>query len=307
MNIRINGFTKSALVGFFGLLFVLPAFAQTPNAVPTSVNAGLVIDAAGPEQRKSLKAIYLIACPNVGFGSGFLLDAGIVVTNVHVVATCTEQTLVGISTANKQVKFSRVILDAARDLALLVPAEKLASGLKLAAQDSPVPGTTVSTWGYPFGYNGISPLLSVGYVSGYREDASGGRAVKHIVVNGAFNHGNSGGPLLISHDNEVIGVVVLTFHFYPAEVKQIIDVLMNEKGGYMVGEVTHPDGSKEQLSESYITAVVLNEFYQKTQVMIGEAIAGSELAAMMKEHSSELSATNLTSGSSKAPVQKRTK
>jgi len=99
----------------------------------------------------------------------------------------------------------------------------------------------------------------------------------------------------------------LTFHFYPAEVKQIIDVLMNEKGGYMVGEVTHPDGSKEQLSESYITAVVLNEFYQKTQVMIGEAIAGSELAAMMKEHSSELSATNLTSGSSKALVQKRTK
>src|SRR6266403_3352983 len=243
MNIRINGFTKSALVGFFGLLFVLPAFAQTPNAVPTSVNAGLVIDAAGPEQRKSLKAIYLIACPNVGFGSGFLLSTGVMVTNVHVAATCTKQNLYGISTANKQVKFSRIILDHDRDLALLVPEEKLTDGLQLAAKDAPVPGTTVSTWGYPFGYNGISPLLSVGSVSGYRKDTQSGKTVKHIVVNGAFNHGNSGGPLLISHDNEVIGIVVLTFHFYPAEVKQIIDVLMNEKGGNMVGEVTHPDGS----------------------------------------------------------------
>jgi hypothetical protein len=34
--------------------------------------------------------------------------------------------------------------------------------------------------------------------------------------------------------------------------------------------------------------MVLNEFYQKTQVMIGEAVASSELAAMIKEHSSEL-------------------
>jgi len=138
-------------------------------------------------------------------------------------------------------------------------------------------------------YNGISPLLSVGYVSGYREDTSSGKSVKHIVVNGAFNHGNSGGPLLISHDNEVIGVVVLTYNFYPPEVKDFIDGLMKHKNmGVMIGAVTHPDGSTEQLSESYFTGVVLDEFYQKTQVMIGEAIASSEVAAMMKDHSSEL-------------------
>jgi hypothetical protein len=141
-------------------------------------------------------------------------------------------------------------------------------------------------------YDGISPLLSVGYVSGYREDTSKGKAVKHIVVNGAFNHGNSGGPLLISHDNEVIGVVVLTFHFYPAQVKQIIDGLFNQNSGYMVATITHPDGSTEQLSETRVTGFVLNEFYEKTQVMIGEAVASSELAAMMKEHSSELPAAS---------------
>lgn len=201
MKIRMSCLTRGVLLGFLSLIFGVPTFAQTPVTIPTSVDAGLVIDAAGPEQRKSLNAIYLIACPNIGFGSGFLLDTGIVVTNVHVVATCTEQTLVGISTTNKHVKFSSIIRDDGRDLALLVPAEKLSNGLKLAAKDGPAPGTTVSTWGYPLGYNGISPLLSVGYVSGYREDTSSGKAVKHIVVNGAFNHGNSGGALLVSHDN----------------------------------------------------------------------------------------------------------
>ncbi len=307
MDTRMNGFTRNVLLGFLGLILGLPAFPQTPVTVPTAVNAGLVLDAAGPKQRKSLNAIYLIACPNVGFGSGFLLDKGIMVTNLHVVATCSEQTLVEISTANKHVKFSRIIRDAGRDLAVLLPAEKLSNGLKLAAKDGPAPGTTVSTWGYPFGYNGISPLLSVGYVSGYREDTSNCKAVKHIVVNGAFNHGNSGGPLMISRDNEVIRVVVLTFNFYPRGIKQIIDNLSNEKYGLM-WTVTNPDGSKQDVSEAKITAMVLNEFYEKTQVMIGEAISGSELAATIKEHSPELGATNSepTSRSKKASVKENT-
>jgi hypothetical protein len=289
---RRSSFTKTVLVGFLSLAYEFRTLGQSPVAVPTSVNAKTVIDAAGPEQRRSLDAIYLIACPNVGFASGFLLSTGILVTNVHVVATCTEQTLLGISTANKTVRFSRIIRDADRDIALLVPTEKLSGGLKLAAKDTPAPGTTVSTWGYPFGYNGISPLLSVGYVSGYRQDSSSGKAVKHIVVNGAFNHGNSGGPLLVSHSNEVIGVVVLTFHFYPPEVKQIIDMLSNQPSGFMLATVTRPDGTKQPLSEAEVTGMVLNEFYQKTQVMIGEAIAGSELAAVIRAHSSELANAN---------------
>lgn len=284
--------TKSTGLLFLSISLGLPILAQTATVVPTSVDAGLVIDAAGPEQRKSLNAIYLIACRNVGFGSGFLLDSGVMVTNTHVVATCNEQSLVGISTANRRVTFKRIIKDPSRDLALLLPAEKLTNGLKLATKDNPVPGTVVSTWGYPFGYNGTSPLLSVGYVSGYREDTSSGKPVKHIVVNGAFNHGNSGGPLLVSHDNEVIGIVVLTFHFYPPEVKQIIDALSTQASGLQLGTITRPDGSTQSLSEAEVTAMVLNEFYEKTQVMIGEAVAGSELAAMIKEHNSELSAAD---------------
>jgi S1-C subfamily serine protease len=97
---------KSTIASAFLGSFAFCAFSQT--SIPTSVDAKLVLDAAGPQQRKALNAIYLIACPEVGFGSGFLLENGIMVTNSHVVATCTEKTLFGISTANKEVKFSRV-------------------------------------------------------------------------------------------------------------------------------------------------------------------------------------------------------
>jgi len=277
-----------------------PAFPQQSTSTPTSINAELVLDAAGPEQRKSLNAIYLIACPGVGFGSGFLLDAGFIVTNAHVVATCSEEKLYGISTTNKHVKFTRIVRDMQRDLALLVPSEKLAGGLKLATHDNPQPGTTVSTWGYPFGYNGISPLLSVGYVAGYRTDSQSGLAVRHIVVNGAFNHGNSGGPLLVSHDNSVIGVVVLTFHFYPPEVKQTIDNLLAVDSGVMFS-FQQPNGTTTEISEAKLTALVLNEFYQKTQVMIGEAIAASEVRAMMALHASELPTSASTETVAKKP------
>lgn len=285
-----NAMITCLLIGFFEGR----AFCQTtsPVEVPTSVNATLVLDAAGPEQRKSLGAIYLIACPDSNSGgSGFLLNTGILVTNSHVVSTCTEKTLFGISTANKRVTFSRIIKDPDRDLALLVPTEKLTNGLKMAATDRPEPGISVTTWGYPFFYNGSSPLLSVGYVSGFREVKSedAKKIVKHIVVNGAFNHGNSGGPLLIARDNEVIGVVVLTYNFYPEGLKRLIDQLSTQKFG-LQWTLTQQDGTKKDVSESQITAAILDEFYLKTQVMIGEAIAASELAAMLKEHVSELPA-----------------
>lgn len=275
------------------MLAAMAAMAQTSDsaAVPISVDSKLVLDAAGPEQRKSLGNIYLIACPTgtgAVVGTGFVIDSGVVVTNAHVTATCDQNGLVGIGPNNDRVAFSKVIKDQNRDLAVLIPTKSLPGGFKLADTDDPAPGTAVSTWGYPFAYNGVSPLLSVGYVSGYRTVSSGGLRVKHIVVNGAFNHGNSGGPLLISQHDEVIGIVVLTYNFYPAEVKQIIDALTAQRSGFMMGSITMADGTKESVSEAQITAMVLNEFYEKTQVMIGEAISVSELKAMLHEHQTEI-------------------
>lgn len=290
----MTSFRIHALSGLLFLSFGFSSVVRAQTEIPISVDTKLVLDAAGPEQRNSLNAIYMIVCPGtagVAIGSGFLLDSGIVVTNVHVVGTCTEANLFAISTTSKRVNFSRIVRDGVRDLALLVPAERLSGGLKLATTDNPAPGVTVSTWGYPFAYNGVSPLLSVGYVAGYRNDTLSGRDVKHIIVNGAFNHGNSGGPLLMSHDNQVIGVVVLTYNFYPQEVKDIIETLSKNQVG-VTFKATYPDGKVENMSESQIVARVLDEFYQKTQVMIGEAVAVAELRAMISEHSSDLHAAH---------------
>jgi S1-C subfamily serine protease len=105
------------------------------------------------------------------------LDNGVIVTDVHVVATCTKDNLVAVGANNQQVTFSKIIADEQRDLALLIPVDKLTHGLKLASNDKPEPGTGVSTWEYPFVYNGTPPLLSVGYVAGYREQPeSSGKA-----------------------------------------------------------------------------------------------------------------------------------
>jgi hypothetical protein len=249
------------------------------------------MDAAGPQQRSFLDAVYLIVCPtDRAAGTGFLLKNGVIVTNSHVVGGCGAETLFAISNTNAHLQFSKIINDKERDLALIVPSAHLSHGLVLSAHDTPEPGTTVSTWGYPLLYNGTTPLLSVGYISGFRTDQSYGKPVKHIIVNGAFNHGNSGGPLFLARNNEVIGVVVLTFHFYPPEVRQLIDGLASQGWGVMMGTRTLPNGQTQQVSEAQITAYVLDEFYQKTQVMIGEAIAASEVWSLLKEHKTELAA-----------------
>ena len=44
-----------------------------------------------------------------------------------------------------------------------------------------------------------------------------------------------------------------------------------------MGSMKKADGSTETLTEPEITGMVLNEFYQDTQVMIGEAVSGSEV------------------------------
>ena len=280
--------TKCFLGTIMSIIMTCSLEAQTPFQVPTSVDSRLLMDAAGPEQRSFLDAVYLIVCPNEGAGTGFLLDDRVVVTNSHVVGSCGESALFAISSKNDHVRFTKIINDKQRDLALLIPDGHLSHGLALASAKPPAPGTTVSTWGFPLLYNGTTPLLSVGYVSGFRTDESNGKPVKHIIVNGAFNHGNSGGPLFIAGSKEVIGVVVLTFHFYPPQVKQIIDGLAKTGSGLQLATHKRPDGQTESLSEAQITAMVLDEFYQKTQVMIGEAIAASEVASLMTERAAEL-------------------
>ena len=166
-----------------------------------------LLDSIGETSRSAINAVYLVVCPNTqNKGTGFVLKSGLLVTNWHVVEHCKAEDVVAISSKGKQHFFNRLIVDQHRDLALLEPSTPLHGGLSIRHRFDIGIGAQVSTWGYPLGYDGPAPVLTMGYLSGFvsREAPS----VKHFVVNAAFNPGNSGGPLLVAGEDAVIGVVV---------------------------------------------------------------------------------------------------
>jgi hypothetical protein len=276
-------------ISLINLAVVCPA--QEPNrpgTIPTAVQ--WTINAAGPVQRVTIKSVFLLYCPKTqSKGTGFLLTNGLIVTNNHVVEGCTKDEMIANPwSAKEQFGFTKMATDANRDLALLHPAKHLSGGLELAATNQdPRLGSEVETWGFPLTHNGPAPLLSRGYVAGYVKDGPDSKEVKHVVVNGAFNPGNSGGPLVRDKDRRVIGVVVAKFHLYPAVVKDAIDALNANKSG-IIYQAKDDNGNQINFSEAQVVGLVLEQFYKTTQVMIGEAISVSELRSFIKEKQAEV-------------------
>jgi len=196
---------------------------------------------------------------------------------------CSAGELVADSSFGERIGFSSVKVDALRDLAALSPMPSIPGGLALARSSSNVEvGTVVRTWGYPLGYNGPAPLLSVGYLSGFsasRPDKS--RVVKHLVVNAAFNSGNSGGPLFAKSENDVVGVVVSkALPIFTPFVQSAVQAFANNQSG-VVFSGTGPDGKPITMVESQIVAEVVGSLRDMAQVMIGEAIAVEEVATFL--------------------------
>lgn len=283
----ITKFITSTVLFLFGARACVAQQKQEADMIPTATQ--WTLDAAGPAQRNAIGSVYLMICPNARTkGTGFLLKNGLVVTNAHVVAGCAAEQMIARPSSGPDIRFNKMVTDQVVDLALLRPTAVLNGGLDLGSSHDPEVGTAVSTWGYPLTYNGPPPLLSVGYVAGFNsEEGPGERHVKHLVVNGAFNPGNSGGPLFESKNNKVIGVVVAKFHLYPPSVKQAIDVMAKNKNGLQYS-TTEENGTTSMISEAQVVASVLEEFYRTTQVMIGEAISLTELKSFLAEKEQEL-------------------
>jgi hypothetical protein len=133
-------------------------------------------------------------------------------------------------------------------------------------------------------------VLSVGYIAGF--DAyhpNPGVTVKHIVVNGAYNPGNSGGPLFLADDDKVIGVVVWKALLVSNDVPIIVNGLEHSNTRTSGGLARQmPDGSVQGVSNEEAIGHALNEFYNSVQVMIGEVIAVSELQAFVREKADQL-------------------
>lgn len=251
----------------------------------TPISTRWLLDSVGETERLAVKAVYMLVCPKTKQkGTAFLLKTGLIISNWHVIEGCTANDIIGISSEGNQIHFTKLVADQNRDLVALIPRDDLRGGLSTVEEGNIQVGTQVATWGYPLGYNGPAPLLTMGYLSGfndsppYEETAS---VVKHLVVNGAFNPGNSGGPLFIAGGKEVIGVVVSKHAPITPFVRSAIDALAKNRSGF-VYSATDEQGNKRSFSEAQVVAEVLQYFRGMTQVVIGEAVAGSELIAFLK-------------------------
>jgi hypothetical protein len=238
-----------------------------------------------PESKGVIKSVLMIQCPkDNGKGTGFVLSGGnVITTNAHVVGTCSAGDLIGISSVSDEpVKFATVEKDPGRDLALLCTTKPLPFSLELKGDENPQVETEVETWGYPLRYQDSAPVLSRGYVAGYTTKP--GTSVKHLIVNGALNPGNSGGPLIDRANGKVIGIVVEKWRLFSPDIEAVISGLQRPKTATLGGlQVTDVNGVTQGVSNEIAMAIALKEIYDKSQVMIGEAISVSELNAFIKE------------------------
>ena len=143
-----------------------------------------------------------------GIGTGVVIvDNGIILTSLHVVAGAKRVTVTFFDGSESEVELVRPYPE--NDLAV-IRAKKIPDDLPAATLGSTAklrPGDEVVAVGYPFG---IGPSTSAGVVSGL------GRTFRSLdgkqLMNGliqfdaAVNPGNSGGPL-VTMDGEVVGIV----------------------------------------------------------------------------------------------------
>ncbi len=263
------------------------AFCQTlpePSSIPTATQ--WLYDAIAPGAKGTVDSVVRIWCKKTDVvGSGFILESGYVITNHHVVRGCAAAELEVKTSIAKVIPMAELWVDENRDLAAIKPGLPTKGTFKIQPAKMVVVGTELSAWGYPFGQPGPAPLLTVGHLSGF-SDAQNDKAkpsVKHLVLNGAFNPGNSGGPL-ISPDGIIVGVIVTKWTIpLPPSLASALNALNDNKNG-MQYTGTQADGKTVSFAESQLTAALLEYYRQMSQVFIGEAIAPSELVAFLDEN-----------------------
>jgi S1-C subfamily serine protease len=164
-------------------------------------------------------------------------------------------------------------MDAAYDLALLIPTidDFVKVPLDITSESAFIVGAQVSTWGFPEGYQNLMPLLTVGYLAGSDEDKSNpGIVVKKWIVNGAFNRGNSGGPVLETKTGKVFAVISGKLAPMPKNLENSLHKI--EKEGSLEGQTI---------------AKILNHVGKQTQLVIGYATLTEDLRRFLKDNGVE--------------------
>ena len=156
---------------------------------------GMSVDDNGAEVERSV-------------GTGVVIvDSGVILTNLHVVAGATKLNLV--FSDGLESEASVVGLHPDQDLAVLqaktIPDDLTAATMR-STKDLAL-GEDVIAVGFPFG---IGPSVSAGVVSGLKREyrsPEGKRVLTNLIqFDAAANPGNSGGPL-VTAEGEVVGIV----------------------------------------------------------------------------------------------------
>lgn len=226
-----------------------------------------------------------IICPPADrVGSGWIHRSGRVVTAAHVVAGCRAGDLKVYRSDLTQVEIREVAADEWLDLALLTPKEQLPPGLALSTRETLGIGDVVVTWGYPWGYLGKMPLLTVGHISGLGPDPDAKpRPVARLFVNAAFNAGNSGGPLVDVESQAVIGVVCAKLAPIPRGAESALTSLENQTSG-ILRSGRDAQGREVTLTEGQVVAMVLRHLRGQVQLVVGMAVLPAHLHEFLKAH-----------------------
>jgi S1-C subfamily serine protease len=207
----------------------------------------------------------------------------VVITAAHLAKDCGDS-LVVVTAGGESVSAKTVRRDDLLDLAIL-STEKTLHGVRsllLSTSTNFLIGSRVSTWGYPSGYVSSMPLLSVGYLAGVDQVKS----PPQWIVNGAFNLGNSGGPVISIEDGSVIGVVSSKLAPFPDGLEASLKALHNSRAILMYKR-QRSDGTLEDLSEGQIVSEVLDYLRSQTQLVVGYAISVKELRQFLESNGIE--------------------
>lgn len=186
-----------------GLGDVIKALASRDSVVFRGAKEVALFQNAAP-------AVVLVKTSD-GFGSGVVLQNGLILTNRHVVEgvgvaqVFFKPTAMNESTSSTEMRIGRVkAVDPQRDLAVLSP-DSLPNNfkfLKITNQENFDVGSDVYAIGHPLGYFWT---FTQGIISGVRLIDTEGEHYTAIQTQTPINPGNSGGPLL-NVAGEVIGI-----------------------------------------------------------------------------------------------------
>jgi len=221
-----------------------------------------------------VNSVYRVLCPDRNSaGTAFGHRSGQIITAEHVVRGCDPKKLQMIAPSRAITSVTAVASDPELDLALLTPSvsDFVKVPLDVTSDTTFTMGAQLSTWGFPEGYGGLVPLLSVGYLAGVDErNLKPNVILRKWVVNGAFNRGNSGGPVLETKTAKVVGVISSKLAPMPKELESHIEEL--EKNGSAEGQTI---------------AKVLQHLRRQTQLVIGFATMTKDLRQFLQKNGVE--------------------